>query len=133
MYDTHSSTSKAPLFSAYLATLSREVCVQGSVHPDSAARALRATSRRLGGDFRGRSLSYVDRRRVRAYYLAVLRNAAFEQSLPVDQVLRERLKVASLVADLRSVGASSMHIRQEVESFYGSEALEYLVHAGVAS
>ncbi|KAF0207327.1 MAG: hypothetical protein FD171_1828 [Actinobacteria bacterium] len=133
MHDTHSSTSNAPLFGAYLASLSREVCVRGSVHPDSAARALRATSRRLGADLRGRSLDYADRRRVRAYYFAVLRNAAFEQALPVDRTLRERIKIASLVADLRSVGASALRIRQEVESFYGSEALEHLVHAGVAS
>lgn len=133
MYDEQIINSNGLSLSAYLAALSRESIERGGAHPDSTQHAARATSRRLKGEFEGRRLSYRDTRRVRAYYLAVLRNAAFERSRPVDREYRERLKVASLVQDLRAANAPEVHIRQEVESFFGQGALDFMLGAAAVS
>lgn len=133
MYEDQTSNSNGPTLSAHLASLSRESIERGGAHPDSAQHAARATSRRLKGDLGGRRLSYRDARRVRAYYRAVLRNAAFERSQPADRVYRERVKVASLVQDLRAANAPEVHIRQEVESFFGQGALDFMLGAAAVS
>jgi len=133
MYADQTSRSKDPSLSAYLVALSRESVEQGGAHPDTAKHAARATSRRLKGELGGRTLSYRDTRRVRAYYLAVLRNVAFRRSQPADRVYRERLKVASLVQDLRAANAPEVHIRQEVESFFGQGALDFMPGAAAVS
>jgi len=117
----------------HIAALSREAVDRCGAHPDSADRAARATLRHLRGGLGSRRLSYAERHRVRAYYLAVLRNAAFERSQPADRAYRERLKVASLVEDLRAADASEARILQEVEAFFGRGALEFLRGAAAVS
>lgn len=133
MYENQASSSNGPSLSAYLVSLSRESVEQSGVHPDSAQHAARATSRRLKGEFGGRRLSCRDTRRVRAYFLAVLRNAAFERSRPTDHMYRERIKVASLVQDLRAANAPEVHIRQEVEAFFGQGAFDLMPAAAAVS
>ncbi len=133
MYQVQTSTGVVSTLAEHLAALSQESVERGGAHPDSAKRAARATSRRLKGEFGPHRLSYRDARRVRAYYLAVLRNAAFEHSQPVDRVYRERLKVVSLVEDLRAANAPEVHIRQEVESFFGVGALDFMLGTAAVS
>lgn len=135
MHNVLSSGRSGPALCGYLVALSREAVDRGSVaaHPDSAPRAAHATSRRLKGEFGARRLDCTDRRRVRAYYYAVLRNSALERSRPADRAYRERLKVASLVDDLRAANVSDAHIRREVEAFFGRGALEHLPGAVAVS
>ena len=133
MYEVQIPTNYRTTLSAYLAALSSESIERGGAHPESAERAAHATSRRLKGEFGTRRLSYADTRRIRAYYLAVIRNAAFERPQPVDRVYRERLKVVSLVEDLRAASAPEAHIRQEVEAFFGQGALDFMLETAAVS
>jgi len=133
MYESQKSAKSEPTLSAHVMALSREAVERGGAHPDSAERAAQATSQRLKGEFGVRRLVYSDRRRVRAYFYTVLRNVVFERSRPGDRSYRERLKVASLIEDLRAMDASDAHIRQEVEAFFGSNALEFLRDAAAVS
>jgi hypothetical protein len=121
-----SSSGSTSAISHYLVALTRDAVDSWCVHPDSAQHAARVTLRRLGGDYGAQPLDHEGRRRVRAYYRAVLRNAALERARPADREYRQRLKVASLVDDLRTVNASDARIRGEVEAFFGPGALAHL-------
>ncbi len=133
MQGTLYSTTDELTLRGYVDVLRRHAVERGTVHPDTALHAARATSRRLAGELGARPIGRSDARRVRAYFYAVLRNSAFERSHDEDATLRDRLKVAALVADLRAADASDACIRREVEAFFGRRALAYLVGAAAVS
>ena len=89
------------------------------VHPDLAAHAAESTLRGLRRELSSRPLRSVDRQRVRSYYDAVLRRTAFGRPIARDTAYRERVKVASLIADLNAVDTDVDRIRAEIRAFFG--------------
>lgn len=102
------------------------------ISPETARAASCATERGLRGQMRAPSLSRADVRRVQAYYSAVVRSRAFKDGRRGDERYRRRIRVASLVTDLRSVGTPDERIRDEVRLFFGEDALRYLGVGAVA-
>lgn len=98
----------------------------------TAIGAAAATEKAMRGRVRASRLDAIEQRRVRAYFAAVLRSLAFKRGRRADSRYRTRLKVVSLVEDLRSVGTPAERIREEVVSFYGEGALSLLGAADVA-
>lgn len=107
---------------AVLGALVREAEHTLGVSAETALAASRATERALGR-LHGRNLSAVEQHRVRAYFGAVVRSQAFKRGRGSDARYREAIRVASLVADLRSIDMPSDRIREEVLSFYGEAGL----------
>ena len=103
-----------------------DAVTQRGVHPDLAVHAARSTMRGLRHELSARPLGCADRQRVQSYYDAVLRRTAFGRPLARDTAFRERVRVASLVADLSAVDAGEERIRTEVQAFFGPQSLQYL-------
>lgn len=99
---------------------------------ETARDAARATRRALGSRMRSEGLGAAETSRVRAYFMAVVRSEAFKRRRNGDAAYRARIKVATLVADLRSVGTPVDRIRDEVVSFFGEGALRMLEDEAVA-
>ncbi|TDB38480.1 MAG: hypothetical protein D9V44_05605 [Actinobacteria bacterium] len=102
------------------------------VAPETARGAAAATTRALAGRVSAEGLSPSDERRIRAYYSAVLRAQAFRLRRRGDARYRGEFQVASLVADLRSVGTPADKIREEVATFFGERGLQILDRSEVA-
>lgn len=102
------------------------------VASETARGAAAATLQALSGRVSERVLGPSDERRVRAYYSAVLRAYAFRHRRRADAGYRAEFQVASLVADLRSVGTPADRIREEVAAFFGEPGLRMLDRAEVA-
>lgn len=117
---------------ALLSLLAERAVSTRGVGQETAQAALEATRRafrlRLGD---GR-LSEAERHRVRDYFGAVVRTQAFRHRRSCDAPYRRAVGIASLVADLRSGGASTERIRDEVVASFGEEALTVLATGMVA-
>ncbi len=115
-----------------LSSLVRKAELVYRVEPETARGAAVATQRALSDKVSSQSLSLSDERRISAYFSAVLRAYAFKQGRRGDARYRVQFKVASLVADLRSVGTPADRIREEVASFFGTSGLQMLDAGEVA-
>lgn len=115
-----------------LESLRAEAIQVHGIGAETAREAARATRRALGPRMRSEGLGAAEVRRVNAYFMAVVRSHAFKQRRSADALYRERIKVATLVADLRSVDTPLDRIRDEVVSFFGEDALLVLEAEAVA-
>lgn len=115
-----------------LKSLVHEAEITHGVASETAHGAATATLRALSGRVAVKVLSPSDERRIRAYFSAVLRAHAFKKGRRADARYRAELQVASLIADLRSVGTPVDRIRAEVAAFFGESGLQMLDRGEVA-
>ncbi len=128
---TTSCTHTTSIRSTLADLVSDAVRVHGA-EPETARIAAAATERALIGRMRTQTFGPDEVRRVRAYFGAVLRSQSFKRARRGDAHYRNRIKVATLVDDLRSVGMPAERIREEVASFFGEQGLQLLEVEAVA-
>ncbi len=115
-----------------LSRLARDAVLRLKSDPETARVAARETRRALLGRMRSQGLSPAEEKRVQAYFAAVLRSQALRCRRRGDESYRSRLRVASLISDLRSVDTPVDRIREEVQAFFGEQGLQVLEAAEVA-
>ncbi|PKQ36697.1 MAG: hypothetical protein CVT59_11405 [Actinobacteria bacterium HGW-Actinobacteria-1] len=132
MHSVIESAAPTTSMQSLLTSLVRDAEITHGVASETAHGAATATRRALSGRVAARVLSPHDERRVRAYFSAVLRAHAFKKGRRADARYRAELQVASLIADLRSVGTPADRIRGEVAAFFGQAGLQMLDRGEVA-
>jgi len=94
----------------------RELCLQVSTErdvPTEVAAAAAAATTRAFPQFRGRVLTVAERRRVTAYFTAVVRRRVIRGG--AGRRAASRAVLSAVVADLRSAGCEGSRIAEELE------------------
>jgi hypothetical protein len=101
---------------SYTEDLARAAQAQNGVPPQIAEHAREVTARNLS-QIGGVALDPAARRRVRAYFRAVIRRSAARSRVPGAREYRIRAMVASVAADLQASGADRDRISREVAAW----------------
>lgn len=85
--------------------------------PEEIAASAKGVTERKFGMLGGTVLGHAERRRVAAYFNAVLRRTVSRSTLPQARECRIRMMAAAVEADLRASGAESERIDMEMASW----------------
>jgi len=116
---------------AHVRVLAMRASQRQGVGNATAAAAAVATLGRLGRDYGDAPLGAPARRRITAYFTAVLRAKALRDRRPEDREYLLLLKVAALIAYLRQAAFSESELRAEVAATFGRDGVGAAERAGL--